>query len=126
MLEVFLPVSSNIAKHVAQALQALVAAKSPAILLLAFESLPHILLNVTSVDCVVHWGWPADRQDCEFSRRGSCAIWLNTFVTRCQTNHSLAATHSILPTSPLWRPPETNQGRSAIQLWSDHVSRSRH
>ncbi|KAG8742041.1 hypothetical protein FRC10_002067 [Ceratobasidium sp. 414] len=45
-----------------QEIEGLVTATPSSILLLPFESLPHILPHTASADCVIHWGWPENLQ----------------------------------------------------------------
>ncbi|KAG8725174.1 hypothetical protein FRC09_006797 [Ceratobasidium sp. 395] len=47
--------------QIEESLKKLAAAPSPAILLLAFQCIPLILLETASADCVIHWGWPETR-----------------------------------------------------------------
>ncbi|KAG8731166.1 hypothetical protein FRC12_019858 [Ceratobasidium sp. 428] len=47
--------------EIEESLKKLAVAPSPAILLLAFQCIPLILLETASADCVIHWGWPETR-----------------------------------------------------------------
>ncbi|KAG8742042.1 hypothetical protein FRC10_002068 [Ceratobasidium sp. 414] len=62
-LHVFLPVEGSTRGHIERALQVLTSATSPAILLLAFQAIPYVGFDKASADCIIHWGWPENRQD---------------------------------------------------------------
>ncbi|KAG9077909.1 hypothetical protein FS749_010162, partial [Ceratobasidium sp. UAMH 11750] len=61
-LPVFLPMGGNTLERTQQAMQVFISETSPAILLLAFQAISYVELENNSADCIVHWGWPDNRQ----------------------------------------------------------------
>ncbi|KAG8721085.1 hypothetical protein FRC08_015893 [Ceratobasidium sp. 394] len=61
-LDVFVPMGGAASDRVEKALGAFRATPSAAILLLAFQDAATMLLETTSADCIIHWGWPETRQ----------------------------------------------------------------
>ncbi|KAG9089400.1 hypothetical protein FRC06_001566, partial [Ceratobasidium sp. 370] len=62
-LHVFSPMGDNSPERIERALQIFTSAISPAIFLLAFQAIPYVGLEKTSADCIIHWGWPENRQE---------------------------------------------------------------
>ena len=68
-------------------------------LLLPFNALSFVLISTAKPDCVVHWGWPLDRQSCKilYVKRQSTYIDLKP---RLETDYALGLEDTLLPIDP--------------------------
>ncbi|KAG9119141.1 hypothetical protein FRC07_005995 [Ceratobasidium sp. 392] len=62
-LDVLIPQGGVTPVHIEAVMRKFAASTSPVILILAFHAIPTILPEVASVDCIMHWGWPENRQN---------------------------------------------------------------